>query len=81
MSERTKLTIASLILIGGLAAMSAFAEEPAVQQEQKTYTLTVTEAELNVIGQAIGELPYRVSAPILAKLQQQIQMASKKEKK
>jgi hypothetical protein len=41
-------------------------------QQQRTYMLQVTEAELMVIGRALEGLPYRDAAPVLARLQQQI---------
>ena len=35
----------------------------------KTITATLTEHELNVIFQALGELPLKVSGPVFGKLQ------------
>lgn len=38
----------------------------------KTFRLTVTEQELNVLSAGLVELPYKVSAPLITKLQGQI---------
>ena len=38
-------------------------------------SLTVTAAELNVIMTALAEAPYRLSAPVIAKVQQQVEAA------
>ena len=38
----------------------------------KTFTLTVTEHDAEVIGVALNELPRKMSEPVFAKLQQQI---------
>lgn len=45
---------------------------PALSQEPAEFRLTVTPAELNVIGVALGERPYREVAPLLAKLDAQL---------
>ncbi len=37
-----------------------------------TYTVKVTEADLRVIAAALQELPYKLSAPLLAALQAQV---------
>ena len=36
------------------------------------FTLTLTKRHLDVIGAGLGELPYRVSAPVVAELNRQI---------
>lgn len=36
------------------------------------FTLHVTEAEVNLIGQALAELPFKISAALISKLQQQV---------
>ena len=41
------------------------------QQQAETYTLTVTSQEAGLIGQALGELPFKTVAPILKKLEDQ----------
>jgi hypothetical protein len=60
---------ASLALIG--AAMPAFCQSAPTDK----VALTVTRAELNVIGQGVMELPYKVAAPIMATLQAQLNAA------
>lgn len=39
--------------------------------EQKELIFRLTPDEANVVGQALGELPYRIAAPVLHKLQTQ----------
>lgn len=38
----------------------------------KDYMLQVTEAEVNIIGQILAEGPYKIVAPLIVKLQQQV---------
>lgn len=37
------------------------------------FTLELTGEQLNLIGQAIGELPFRVAEPLLAEIRKQVQ--------
>lgn len=39
---------------------------------EKTYTLTVTQADLNVLSQALDELPRKFSEPTIQKFQKQL---------
>jgi hypothetical protein len=48
------------------------ASEPALSQEAKPFTFTVTPQELGVIAQALGSMPYREAAPVLHKLEAQL---------
>jgi hypothetical protein len=41
-------------------------------ETEKTFTLTVTEQDLNIISAGIAELPFKVSAALIQKLQGQI---------
>jgi hypothetical protein len=43
------------------------------------FNLNVTEAEVDIIGQALAELPYKQSAPLMQKLIQQIKEQQTKE--
>lgn len=54
--------IASLMLAS--VATTAMAEE-------KTYTLTVTQGDLAIIAEGVGELPYNKVSAMVAKLSQQ----------
>jgi len=36
------------------------------------FNIELTEQELNIIGQALGEMPYRLAEPVLRKLQEQV---------
>lgn len=40
--------------------------------DDKTFALTVTEQELNVISAGLDELPRKFSQPLMTKLQEQI---------
>ncbi len=37
-----------------------------------TYTLTLTNQQLQIIGAALSELPYRVSAPVIEEINRQL---------
>lgn len=41
-------------------------------QEAKDVTLTVSQADLAIIGEALGTIPYAKVAPLMAKLQAQV---------
>lgn len=41
-------------------------------------TLTLTDQQLQIIGAALSELPYRISAPLIADIERQI-MAQQKQ--
>ena len=43
----------------------------------KTLTATLTEQELNVIFQALGELPLKISGPVFGQLQSQLAAQSR----
>lgn len=45
---------------------------PAGANEEKTFTLTVTAAELTTLGNALGQRPYVDVAALIAKLQMQV---------
>jgi hypothetical protein len=49
-------------------------------QQQRTFTLQITETDLVVIGRALEGLPYRDAAPVLARLQQQIAEQAKQQR-
>lgn len=63
------LALASLALIG--AALPAFCQSAPTDK----VALTVTRAELQLIGQGLMELPYKTSAPIMGDLQAQLNAA------
>jgi hypothetical protein len=41
-------------------------------QQPEVYTLTVTAQDVNAIGQALGDQPYKTAAPLITKLNEQI---------
>jgi len=43
----------------------------------KNYTFELTEQEVQVIGNALYELPFKVSAALIAKLQEQVNSQNK----
>lgn len=53
---------------------------PAAAQ-QRIFNLQVTEADLVVIGRALEAMPYRESAPVIARLQAQITEQTKTSEK
>lgn len=55
---------ASAILLGATLAHA--------QEAAKTFTLTVTNQDLQVLSAALDELPRKVSEPVVEKLQQQL---------
>lgn len=56
-----------------IAAALMFATPVVAQQE---FTLKVTPAEINVIGEALGFMPYSKAAPLIQKLQVQVNAQS-----
>ncbi len=44
------------------------------------FQLTLTQEDLNVLKAALQEMPYRIVAPLLSKLEAQLQSQVKKEK-
>lgn len=47
--------------------------------DERVYTFMISENQVNVIGAALGKLPFEVSAPIIGNLQQQIAGQTKAE--
>jgi hypothetical protein len=39
----------------------------------KTITLTLTQEQLHILNAALGDVPYRVAAPLIASINSQIQ--------
>ncbi len=39
---------------------------------EKTYTFTLNESALNIVGAALGEIPFKVAAPVVNELNRQI---------
>lgn len=60
------------ILLTSLVALS-FLSVANAQEAPKQFTLTVTTEELQVIGKALEELPFKQSAPVMNKLNTQVQ--------
>ena len=48
------------------------ANGPALSQEAKPFTFTITPQELSIMAQALGERPYREVAGLLTKLETQL---------
>ncbi|MDR3736090.1 MAG: hypothetical protein P4L10_11205 [Acidobacteriaceae bacterium] len=42
-----------------------------------TYTLVLTQEQLNILGAGLGELPFKVSAPVAQEINRQIAEAMK----
>ncbi len=61
-------------LAGVLLAVTAAAQEPPAPS---AYSLSVSGQEAVIIGQALQKLPYEVAAPLILKLQTQINEQSK----
>ncbi len=40
---------------------------------EKTFTISLSENQLNLVAQALGELPFKISQPLIAELQRQLQ--------
>jgi hypothetical protein len=41
----------------------------------KTFTITLSEADLQVVNQALVQIPYKYAAPLIQKINQQIQLS------
>lgn len=46
----------------------------------KTYTLTFTQDALNVLSTALGELPFKTAAPVVADLNAQLEKQAREER-
>jgi hypothetical protein len=55
-----------------LAIALLFAGLASAQDAPRTFTLTVTSQDLNVLSAALDELPRKVSEPVVQKLQKQL---------
>jgi hypothetical protein len=56
----------------GIAAIAVIALAAWETKQQKTYTLTLTAQETQVVFDALGELPAKTSESIRAKIAQQV---------
>jgi len=67
-----KMYTFAFIVFGFLACLGivAWTDEPT--QQQKSYTLTLTAQETQVVFDALGELPAKTSESIRAKIAQQV---------
>ena len=67
-----------LILAASLIAIPAMAQEQSSAPSE--YTLKITSQELDLLGRALGTMPYNDIAPLLQKLRSQVveQQKSKK---
>ena len=63
--RRLLLTLALLINHGIMNNANA-------QEAPTSFTLTVTPAEIQIIGKGLGSQPYETVAPLMAKLQAQV---------
>ena len=45
----------------------------------KSYTLVLTEAQLNVVASGLSELPFKIAQPVIAEIQNQILQKTKEE--
>jgi hypothetical protein len=61
-----------LLLISAIGLLSFTTQEP------KTYTLTLTAEETQIVFSALGELPAKATEGIRAKIAQQVQEQNKK---
>jgi len=61
-----------LLLIAAIGLMSFTTQEP------KTYTITLTAEETQIVFAALGELPAKTTESIRAKIAQQVQEQNKK---
>lgn len=59
-----------------LVVMAAFASSALAQNASDKVKIEVTRAELQIIGQGVMELPYKVAAPVMQTLQQQLLLAN-----
>lgn len=67
------MKIRSAVLFTCLLAAPALAQ----QLPEKTYNLTVTAAEINVLAEALGEVPAKRANPLIMKLNAQVQAQDK----
>lgn len=65
------LAVEAVVIAGAIGVIGVAYGQPANPIE-KPLTLTVTVPELNVIGKALGKMPFEDVAQLMAKLQQQV---------
>ena len=63
---------AAFIIFGFLTCLGIVAWTEGPTQQQKSYTLTLTAQETQVVFDALGELPAKTSESIRAKIAQQV---------
>lgn len=61
---------ATALVFAILAPPTVWAQQAPTTPE--VYTLTVTSQEVQILGQALGEMPYKTSQPVIQKLNDQI---------
>lgn len=44
----------------------------------KSYTLTLTPEQINIVGGALGEMPFRVASPVVQAINEQLAAADAK---
>jgi hypothetical protein len=67
-----KMYTFAFVIFGFLACLGIVAWTEKPTQQQKTYTLTLTAQETQVVYDALGELPAKTSESIRAKIAQQV---------
>lgn len=70
-----RIILATLLLTSPAFAASALAAD------EVSYKFDLTPAEINIVAEGLGMLPYGKVAPLMAKLQQQINGQTKPEAK
>lgn len=68
-----KKSLLMLVLLSSCSFTPALAQAPEAGTQPTSFTITVTQQELQIIGGALEDLPFKKSAPLMNKLNQQIQ--------
>jgi len=76
-----KMYTFAFIVFGFLACLGIVAWTDKPTQQQKTYTITLTAQETQVVYDALGELPAKTSESIRAKIAQQVTSQNQTDKK
>lgn len=74
------LTYAALAIMS-IADINIMLSSPALAADEVSYKFDLTPAEINIVAEGLGMLPYGKVAPLMAKLQQQINVQAKPEAK
>lgn len=64
--------VSGIIIASGLVAFAATAQQQSPAQIPTEYTIKLTPAELDLIGNGLGSIQFKDAAPLINKLREQV---------